>query len=241
MRTGRIYKIISGQGDECYVGSTFQSLTYRWRDHKKGYNQYKQGKKTVCCMASYELFDKYGVDNCAIILIKEYEVCDRTHMEAYEQLWINKLNCINKKAAFQIKKIAKKQYREQNKELIKEQNRQYYEQNKDKINQKHKEYREQNKELIKEQNRQYYEQNKDKCKEQIKQYHEQNKDKINEYAKEYREQNKDKIKKQKKQYREQTKDKIKEYKKQYREQNKDKINQRQRELYAARKAASIQS
>ena len=179
MRTGRIYKIISGQGDECYVGSTFQLVSHRWRDHKDMYKQYKKCKTHNT--SSFDLFDKYGVDNCAIILIKEYEVCDRTHMEAYEQLWINKLNCINKYNPFYIKKLSDKQYCEQNKDKLKE----YREQNKDKI----KEWREQNKDKMKEYNKQWHEQNKDK----IKEWREQNKDKIRQKEKQYREQNKDKI------------------------------------------------
>jgi hypothetical protein len=233
MRTGRIYKIISGQGDECYVGSTFQSLTYRWRDHKTCYKHYKQGKEKVSYVASYDLFDKYGVDNCAIILIKEYEVCDRRHMEAYEQLWINKLNCINKHSAFRISKFAIKQYYEQNKERKK----QYYEQNKDKC----KEYYEQNKDKIKERKKQYHEQNKDKIKERKKQYHEQNKEKINQRKRERREQNKEVINQRKRERREQNKEVIRQKDKQYYEQNKDKINQKQRERRASKKAATIQS
>jgi hypothetical protein len=239
MRTGRIYKIISGQGDECYVGSTFQSLTYRWRDHKQGYRSYKKDNNNN--ISSYDLFDKYGVDNCAIILIKEYEICDRRHMEAYEQLWINKLNCINKQNSFCIKKLYKKQYREQNKDKIIQRNKQYYEQNKDKYKEHNKQYREQNKDKCKEHNKQWREQNKDKCKEHNKQYREQNKDKINQRKRERREQNKEVIRQKDKQYYEQNKDKIKEKSKQYYEQNKDKINQRHKERYAAKKAATIQS
>ncbi len=111
MKTGRIYKIISAQGNEIYIGSTFNTLRDRFKCHKRDFNTYKQGKHKY--IASFDLFDKYGIDNCSIILIKEYEVCDRIHMEAYEQLWINKLKSINKQSAFRISKFASKEYYKQ--------------------------------------------------------------------------------------------------------------------------------
>lgn len=215
MRKGRIYKIISGQGNECYVGSTFQLISHRWRDHKYNYTSYKKlsSKKVYV----YDLFDKYGVDNCSIILIKEYDVYDRIHMKAYEQLWINKLNCINKLNPFRIRKIYTKQYHQQ-----------YYQQNKDKIEN----YRKQNKDKHKEYDKQYYKQNKDKHKEYAKQYRELNKDKLREYNKQYREINKDKLreydKQRKEQYYAKNKNKINERNKQYYEQNKDKIKELQK-------------
>ena len=59
-----------------------------------------------------------------------------------------------------------KQYREQNKESIRERNKQHREQNKESISEYQKQYYEQNKESIK----QYYEQNKERIKERNKQY-----------------------------------------------------------------------
>jgi len=91
--------------------------------------------------------------------------------------------------------INKKQYQKE-----------YREKNKDKIKEVGKEYREKNKDKIKEVKKEYYEKNKDK----IKEYREKNKDKIKEVKKEYREKNKDKIKEVGKEYYEKNKDKIKE-------------------------------
>ena len=54
-----------------------------------------------------------------------------------------------------------REYREQNKDKIKEKTKEYREQNKDRIKEKTKEYREQNKDRIKEKKKEYYEQNKD--------------------------------------------------------------------------------
>ena len=80
-------------------------------------------------------------------------------------------------------KVCDKNYREHNKDKLKE----YYENNKDKI-----------KEYMKEYNKEYRENNKDKKKEYMKEYnkkyYENNKDSLTESRKEYREYNKDKIK-----------------------------------------------
>ena len=99
-----------------------------------------------------------------------------------------------------------KKYREANKDKIAEHHKQYYEANKDKIREArkgyNKKYYEANKDKKKEYNKKWYEQNKDKIKENSKKYYEANKDKINEHAKKYREQNRDKIRERDKKYRE---------------------------------------
>lgn len=91
---GRIYKIQSGNSNEVYVGSTIDTLRRRLMGHINGYNNYKSKGTSNCTL--YALFDKYGVDNCRIELIKEYEIADRTHLYAYESLWISKIATINK-------------------------------------------------------------------------------------------------------------------------------------------------
>ena len=242
MKIGKIYKIISAQGNECYVGSTFNTLRDRFKCHKYKYKEYKKGKGDN--VTSYELFDKYGIDNCRIVLIKEYEVCDRTHMEAYETLWINRLKSINKFNPFRINKFAYKQYYEKNKDKLNKYAKEYREQNKDMILYKSKQWREQNKDKVKEQHKQWREHNKEILKEKGKQKYIKNKEKVKEYAKEYREQNKDKVKEQHKQWHEQNKEilkekgkqkyiknkeKVKEYAKQWREQNKDKIKENRKQ------------
>lgn len=94
MKIGRIYKIISGQSNECYVGSTFDQLNNRFKGHKNGYKN--KDNPRASHVSSFDLFDKYGVENCKMILIKEYAVLDRRHLETKELLWIKKLGAINK-------------------------------------------------------------------------------------------------------------------------------------------------
>lgn len=145
---GHIYKIICNLDSSfCYIGSTFNQLRHRWQSHKKDY-KYNKGTFSI-----HKYFDKYGIDNFKLILIKSYNVVrthrkDHKHLEAYETLWINKTkNCVNKLLPFNpLRKEQMKQYRENNKEKIAEINKQYYEDNKQKIKEYKKQYYEINKE-----------------------------------------------------------------------------------------------
>jgi len=91
---GSVYKICHTQSDVVYVGSTFATLRERFRMHKRTTVQ------NGCSITP--LLIEHGPDQFKIILIKKYEVCDRKHLEAYEQLWINKLKCINKRCSLQL-------------------------------------------------------------------------------------------------------------------------------------------
>jgi hypothetical protein len=184
IRTGSVYKIIHNQSDIVYVGSTFLSfLRHRFQHHKDSYKKYLKGKYTC---AIYPYFEKYGIENFKIILIKKYAVyCDNRddsrHLRVYEQLWINKLNCININSAFQpLKKQRYKEYRENNKQQIALKKKQYRENNKQQIALNNKKYRENNKQKIKEYQKQYRERNKQKIKEYNKKYYENNKQQISE-------------------------------------------------------------
>ena len=115
-----------------YIGSTFNELKYRWRGHKRDY-KYKKGGFSI-----HEYFEKYGIENFTMKLLKSYDVYrehnkDNKHLQAYEQLWINKLKCVNKQCAFQpLHKERKKQYA---REYFKE----WFKNNKNKIKEKRKE------------------------------------------------------------------------------------------------------
>jgi hypothetical protein len=195
MKVGTIYRIQPANGLECYVGSTFDELRHRFKNHKSNYKRWKDGDETRTT-SSFNLFEKYGIENCKAMVIKQYEVEDRRHLEVYETLWIKKLKAINKLEPCggllkkERDKEYKKQYREANKEVVKKQRKQYYEANKEKVNEKTKQYREANREKINEKDKKYYEANKEKVKEKKKQYYEANKEKVNEKQKQYYEANK---------------------------------------------------
>ena len=182
-KTGRVYKIVHNQSDLVYIGSTLNQLKYRWRDHKNSYKKWPNSR-TKC--AIYEYFDEYGIENFICVLIKEYEVEDRAHLRAYEQLWINKLRCVNKQCAFQPipLKEYKKQYYKNNQQKLKEISKQYYNDNKQKLSEYKKQYRKDNQQKLKEKNKQYYKDNQQQILERVKQYQRDNQQKISEKKKE---------------------------------------------------------
>ena len=87
MDKGKIYKIISSQTEDIYIGSTNQHyLSSRLAKHRY------DGQKC----SSY-LITKYK--DCKIILIENYPCNDINELRAREQYWIDKLNPINKRKA----------------------------------------------------------------------------------------------------------------------------------------------
>lgn len=195
---GKIYKIVDLNEEMIYVGSTCeQYLCSRMASHRASY------KKLNKYYSSHDIFDKYGIENCKILLIENYPCNSKEELLKKEAEYIRQLNCVNKNISGRTKK-------------------EWYEDNKDEIIECIKQYQQDNKDKIKEYKKEYYEKNKDKIKENCKQYYQDNKDKIIECSKQYCDENKDKIREYKKQYREKNKDKIKEYKKEYNKQYREK-------------------
>lgn len=44
MKIGRIYKVISTQSNDCYIGSTFDEIRNRFTSHKEKYASWRNGK-----------------------------------------------------------------------------------------------------------------------------------------------------------------------------------------------------
>jgi len=164
MRKGIIYKIICSISDEVYVGSTFNKLNQRFSSHKSHYRECKKWKKSM--ESSKTLFEKYGIENTKIMKIREYNVVDKKHLRAYEQLWINYFkHCVNKICSFNpLKKHLHKIYKKEwaNTPQVKKQRKTFRDIPINKVNSsiKHKKYYQKNKELIKKKNKDYYHQNK---------------------------------------------------------------------------------
>jgi len=156
-RIGRIYKIIVSSSNEVYVGSTFEELRHRWQRHKRRYFSYLNG--TDEGYSALNLFDKYGIKNCKIMLVKEYDVVDRLHLEVYESIWIMKLRSINKNIPFSIKLLSRKFNYLQNKEERCKYSREYHENNKEKRCKYSREYHENNREERCKYSREYHEKN----------------------------------------------------------------------------------
>tara|TARA_R100001198_G_C5173829_1_gene173436 strand:+ start:334 stop:873 length:540 start_codon:yes stop_codon:yes gene_type:complete len=143
---GKIYKIECNITNEVYYGST----TLRYLSSRIACHRYD--RKTT----SVNIIDR---GNFNIKVIEEYPCNNRQELEAREAYYIRNNVCINKI----IPNRTMKEWREDNKEHIKE----YIEANKDKIKEYKKEYAEKNQEYIKQKHKEYREANKEKINEKI--------------------------------------------------------------------------
>ena len=146
---GKLYTIRSHQTAKVYVGSTTQALSVRMGGHRLDFKNYtKGGTKYV---TSFELL-KY--DDAYIELIELYPCNSKTELGRGEGIHIRQMDCVNKYIAGR----TRAEYREDNKEYIKEKKKEYYQDNKE----QKKQYRQDNREEISERNKQYKQKNKEK-------------------------------------------------------------------------------
>jgi hypothetical protein len=156
---GKRYKIepnMEHEEGDIYIGSTTKEyLSQRMSSHHYDYNSFKKDKRDF--VNSYFLFDKYGFDNCNIILLELVNVNTKDELLAREQYYIQTLKCVNKNIPLRTQKewyienIEKiKQYRENKKEEHTEYCKNYYIVNKDKLKDNAKQYRKDNKDIISE-------------------------------------------------------------------------------------------
>ena len=115
---GKIYKIETtvehDEGDVYFGSTTNRLLSQRMGKHRDGYNRWKNGKSTRAM--SYYLFDKYGVENCEIILLENVNAENYDELASRESHYIKTLKCVNK----QIPLRTDIEYRKDNEEKIKE-------------------------------------------------------------------------------------------------------------------------
>jgi hypothetical protein len=139
---GKIYKIepiCDHEENEIYIGSTTkQYLSQRFSTHRRCYKQWKEGKYHKFTV--YDLFDKYGLENCQIFLLESVNVNSKDELLAREGHFIRTLKCVNRNVTGRTREETTLQYRQNNKDKISEYNKQYNQNNKDKINEYHKIY-----------------------------------------------------------------------------------------------------
>ena len=174
---GHVYKIIHLDSNIQYIGSTCNTTRDRWSKHKNNYKKWLSNKEKNSGIAIYPYFEQYSIDRFKMILIKSYEIVDKKHLYAMEQLAMNRTKCVNQQAALQListtcmarhfniinsEKERKKIYREANRDKLSERRKLYYEANRDKS----KEYYQQNKQSISKYKKEYRETNREKISEQ---------------------------------------------------------------------------
>ena len=218
---GKIY-MLSGTDGYYYIGSTSKELSCRFNKHK-----YDSKLKDIYV---YNHFNKLGWDNVKIECIEEYPCKSKEELLKKENEYILKakknINCLNSNNSYlsDHDKIQwKKEYREINRDQIREYNKNYVISHKETVEKKKKEYREAHKEELKDYFKNYAEKHKDQKKEYKRKYVAENKELIAKKNKEFRETNKDKISEKGKAYFEANRDILIKKMKDYRESNLDKM------------------
>ena len=148
---GKIYKIEPecdyDEGD-IYIGSTTKKyLSQRMDLHRCHYKRWKIGLQNKT--TSYDIFDKYGLENCDIILLENVNASSNDELKAREAYYIKTLKCVNR--CLPLRKIDEyimdnkdkilsyyKEYYQINKEDKFKKLNEYYRNNSDKINEKRK-------------------------------------------------------------------------------------------------------
>jgi hypothetical protein len=129
----KVYKIepiVDHPEEYIYIGSTTKKyLSQRMDTHRTDYKRWKNGKHPSK-LTVYNLFDKYGIENCQILLLESVNANSKDELHSREAYYIRTLKCVNKV----IPGRKKKQYDIDNKDKIKE----YYDSNKRKISEKRK-------------------------------------------------------------------------------------------------------
>jgi hypothetical protein len=164
---GKIYKIecLNGEEGDIYIGSTCKKLlSQRMGAHRSDYKRYKEGKKRYN-FTSFQLFDKYGIQNCNIVLLESFSSDSKDSLFAKEAFYIKSIKCVNKFIPLR----TRKEYGDDNKDKINQYQEKYYQNNKD----KKAEYYQNNKDKRNQYQEKYYQNNKDR----IAEYYQNNKDK----------------------------------------------------------------
>ena len=166
---GQIYKVQDKKMKMCYIGSTTQPLSTRMAQHRRDYLNFLANKK--CYISVFELFNKFGVDNCKIIWVEDYVCNSKKELDAREGHHIKETDCVNKRIEGRDKKqyyqdrrehfLEKAQiHRDNHREERKEYFKQRYIDKKEEIVEKKKEHIKNNLEKVREQARQSYHRNK---------------------------------------------------------------------------------
>ena len=83
---------------EVYYGSTCKDLvSQRFATHTGNYRYWKRTSKRF--YSSFLLFDKYGIDNCKIYLVKPFPCLNNMEAEAEEGNYQRNNPCINRNIA----------------------------------------------------------------------------------------------------------------------------------------------
>lgn len=183
---GKIYSITSPTGG-CYIGSTIQSLSDRFANHKSCFKRWLNNRTTKTNV--YNLFIESGPDNCKIELIENFPCDSRAELERREGEIIKNTKCINKVIAGR----KSKEYRQDNAEMLSENFKEFYTKNKEEQIQRVKDYYQEHIEDRREYAIQYAKDHLDEKREYKRKYRSENPEKVREQKRLWRESNRDKV------------------------------------------------
>ena len=172
-QNGKIYKIEDVNGEMCYIGSTTKDmLCKRMAEHRQSYKRWQNGNGIKTYV--FEIFEKYGVENCRIVLLEICPCESRDELLQRETHFMKLNKCVNKCIPIindEERKTYLKGYYINHKEDLLQRNKQYRIDNKDKIE----EYTQNNLEKIHARKQKYREDNKIQIHEQQKKYRDDHK------------------------------------------------------------------
>ena len=134
---GKIYKIIAETTEDFlpYVGSSTQKLSKRMSQHRDNYKLFLEGKDRIRSKAC-DLFQKFGVKNCRIVLIENFPCKTIEELVCRERYWYDNIkNCNAQKPQRTIEEIVNysKEYCAKNQEKISEKKKIHYQANKEQL------------------------------------------------------------------------------------------------------------
>ena len=149
---GKIYKVVDIGYNSAYYGSTCEELCQRMARHRYKYNYYLKTNSNK--ISVFNLFDKYGIDNCKIEWVEDYPCKSKKELQAREGKYQKENDCVNKK----IEGRTQQEYYQSKIDTIRE----YRNGRKEETQLYNKEYREKHKEYLAQQKKEYAIANKDK-------------------------------------------------------------------------------
>ena len=198
---GKIYKLVNSVDTKIYVGATCGTLRLRKNRHKC--------KSKLCPDRTvYKHLNIIGWENVDIILIEEIKCNNKMELSQRERYWIDELKPVLNMA---LPLRTQKEWRDDNKETLRDNKQKYYENNREIILERCKIYRDNvlDKVVVKNYNENYYKNNTDTIKDRVRVYAENNKEKVRDYQKEYYNNHKETLRDKNKIYRETNTEKIK--------------------------------
>ena len=204
-----------------YYGSTSNFIKRKY-NHKIGYKHWvKHGRPNNKKCSAYLILDN---GDWKMEKIDEIDG-ERWEARKLEGEYQKNNDCVNIKK----ENRTKKEWLEDNRDIILEKKKEYYNDNKQAILEQKKEYRDNNKGKIAELMKEYYNNNKQAILELKKEYYNDNKQAILEQRKEYRDNNKEKLAELKKEYYNNNKQAISEKRKEKYKKNKNEILEKRKE------------